>query len=897
VNPSRRQRRTLWQWVVTALSIVVLPLAREVIVDLVSEVVGGGLGSVFGNAVVAVALVAVLLPLAWGWWARRHPRPASPTPPEDEPDAGAVEDLPQVPGFVGRERALAFATRPRDGAVAVVGRRGVGTSACVKQAALLLRDGVGGAGADAGVEQRLDGAGEGAGGGEGTPPGGAGPFPDGAFYLNLREGTDPLPAEQVVAVLARWFGTPVPRPGRGSELRQCAARLRERLAERVEERDPAGHERTVVRERRTLLVLDNVDEPSQVELLLPFPRQCRVLLAGCPELARQEGIDACWPLDEPGPGEAASMFVSAAQAAGDQAGRLDPRRDGSLRKLIELCGRMPRPVRALGYHMALHGWPADELLDALRRLLAAPAHREVRYIEALDLVADQDVAYTSLRPGTRRLYRRLSLAPGPLEPDAVATLVRPPVLTALAALPWPRRLAQRARDRAVTRVRRMLGELATAGFVEAPRGTYRICDPSVAYAQLHLRRDELPGGRRGAELRLTRHLARKAERYAARLATMGSIETPLARDGDHRDPCSWFELHHRTLRRLVTRAAGRPGIPPRVQPRRLRYWWFRVAVAVSTWYAAVGATRDWEWTCTKVLATPTAGDRWRMTSWARNELGVIHRRRGDPARAHDLLAYALRDRGNWGESQVLTNIGLAQLDRAQPAVEDATWHLRVAAAHRSPRDRAGRARTNVGLGLAHLAGGDLRRARDHLWRAVQGFDRLDDVRNAAAARCDLGLVYWEMGERQEAWETLERAVHDYWRLKQTACDRLIDRDGEAAALLNLGGALVTTAWTLAGVDQRRGTSRPQHASRAYALLEQGLALRPPGATPGRGRTLLYEGDAALLLGRRRAAQELWREAGETCRDAGDPAGTRAAAQRLYVAWLSGDRVPVPASVR
>jgi tetratricopeptide (TPR) repeat protein len=402
-------------------------------------------------------------------------------------------------------------------------------------------------------------------------------------------------------------------------------------------------------------------------------------------------------------------------------------------------------------------------------------------------------------------------------------------------------------------------------------------------------------------VRLTRHLARKAERYAARLATMGSIETPVRPD-DHRDPCSWFELHHRTLRRLVTRAAGGPGIAPQVQPRRLRRWWFAVAVAVSTWYAAVDATREWEWTCSKVLATPTAGDRWRMTSWARNELGVIRRRRGDPAGARDTLSYALRERGHWGESQVLTNIGLAQLDRGDPvSVKDATWHLRVAAGHRSPGDLAGRARTDLGLGLAYFTGGALQRARDHLWQAVQGFDRLDDVRNASAARCNLGLVYWQLGERQEAWETLDRAVRDHWRLKQTACDRLIDRAGEAAALLNLGAALVTSAWSLAKTLRptptptpdrsrsrgpgRAGAGSALHVTRAYELLAQARALRPPTPTPGLGRTRLYQGDAAYLLGRVGEACEHWRQAAGIGLAVDDSAATAAAAHRLYVTWL------------
>jgi tetratricopeptide (TPR) repeat protein len=705
------------------------------------------------------------------------------------------------------------------------------------------------------------------------------PFPGGVVYVNLRGRKGPLSAHQVLATLEGRLGSPAPASADDADLAACADDPRAHLARRAQVGDRE-------RDQRVLLVLDNVDDPNQVAPLLPLPAQCRVLLAGCPDLSQREDVTAWW-LGEPTPAEAAAMFMSASRAPGHQVQQLDPFREPAVRKLIELCGRMPRPVRALGYQMARHRWPPDELLETLRRLVAAPAHQEVRFVDALDLLAEQDVAYTALSPRARRLYRRLSLASGPLEPEAVALLSGPQWL---AAVPWPRSLARWARERTASRSSRLVDELATAGFVESPKGGCRIREPFAPYAKLHLRRDELPSSRVRTEVRLTRHLARTAERHASRLATTGSLTHSLSshRSPDDQDPCAWFELHHRTLRRLVTNAAGAPGIAPKVQPRRLRRWWFRVAVAVCTWYAATDYTRDWDWTCRKVLATPTAGDRWKMTSWAWNELGVIRRRQGDAAQAHDALARALRERGHWGEAQVLTNIGLGQLDRGDDAaVGDALWNLRVAARHRSLRDRAGVATTDLGLGLAHFADGELVTAQKHLWEAVQAFDRLGDRRNAAAARTNLGLVYWQRNEQQEARETLATAVEDYRHLKETTCDRLTDRQGQAAALLNLGAALVATEWSLADARRRRGKTDEARETgesgitSARDLLEASLALRSPDVhTAGLGRTRLYLGDTAALLGESAKARAHWLEAAEICRVAGDSGGATAAACRL-----------------
>jgi AAA domain len=126
-------------------------------------------------------------------------------------------------------------------AVAVAGRRAVGTSSCAVQAANVIR------------ERAPD---------------------DRIYYLDLRASGRRLSSREVLAALARAVGTAEPRSGRPAALRKAAAALRDRLDD-----------------ERVLLVLDNIDELAQVRPLLPPTSRCRLLLAGAPELARAEG----WP--------------------------------------------------------------------------------------------------------------------------------------------------------------------------------------------------------------------------------------------------------------------------------------------------------------------------------------------------------------------------------------------------------------------------------------------------------------------------------------------------------------------------------------------------------------------------------------------------------------------------
>ncbi|MBX6355381.1 MAG: tetratricopeptide repeat protein [Micromonosporaceae bacterium] len=780
---TRPQRSTL-RWLLATAGLTIATVVGNITYNVLAEKVNTDVGP-FTWAIPGLGLVVtgVLAGLELRWRAQGQHEGGEP-PPVHDVSSGALTDLPYTSGFVGREHDVAWVAGAlrTEHAVAVLGRRAVGTSACAVQAANLVRD----------------------------------EFEHGQPYLDLRaggrrrlrwrrRGERAMRPREVLAALAAKLDVPPPASGRAADLAATAAALRASLAD-----------------RRVLLVLDNVSDPDQVRELLPPAPGCRLLMAGTPALSTLDGVAVRW-LSEPSRADAVKLFAAAAASAPSlRARQQDPATDPAVPELVELCGRQPRVVRALGWQVARHGWRSAELLTTLRRAVAAPAHERAEYAAALDLLCRRDLAYRALSRPARRLFRLLSLTSHPLSRDAVAALT----------------------GRSRPKVDRLLDELAAAAFVVAASGDRYHARPLLAgYARLHLRRDEPAWRRRRAQTRLVRHLARSAERHTAALAV--TSPTP-ASGGPHRggdDPQAWFELHQELLREQVDAP--------------VRRWWFRLAVALAGWCAYRDDLDAWAAVCRAALARVGASGRSSVAGWAYNELGVIARRTGDAHAAAVELTRAVAHRRRRGAAQSRTNLGLALLDQGE--VDAAIEHLEWARRHRSPADRAGQALTDLGLGAAYLARGQPGEARHHLVRAANRFEALADRRGYAAALTNLALAYWWLGEHLDATLAANAAVREH--------DRIDDLRGRAAALLNAGAALAD--------------GEKVRAEQAYRLLAESARLRAdwrPSA--GLGRTLLYLGDAAHACARPDEAREHWTEAADICEEAGDRNGAAAARRRL-----------------
>ncbi len=777
----RSHRRARWRMRALAGSAIVIPFIVEVGKDTMSELAR----QVLGPAAVVLAVVCGIVWGAFEWHSHRAERRSAADPADTlHAPAPGGPTLPYPAGFTGRAAQVAAIVDMLrvEHAVAVVGRRAVGTSSCAVQAANLRRD----------------------------------DFPDGQFYLDLRDGGRPQSPRTVLASLAHIMGTAAPRSARWDDLAEAAHLLN-----------------GVLDGKRILLVLDNVDEPAQVRALLPpTARTCRLLMAGAPALAYLDGVTPYW-LGEPDLADAVEIFAAAGQtSAGVRARRPDPRTDPAVREIVELCGRQPRTIRALGYRMARHGWRSTDLLAGLRRAVAVAPHQRVPSDPAVALLTERDTAYTALSAGAKRLYRLMSLGPVALDRTTIAALG-----------PWrPERSAT------------LLDELATGGFVVgASSDRYEIPPLLAVYARLHLRRAEPIWRRIAAQARLVRHLARQAERHVLNLTVTGvnpGREVMLPFDDD---PAGWFELHQYLLLAVLKDAAG--AVKP--LPRQVRRWWFRLAVALCGWCAHEGRLAEWAEVCQVVLDSPTANGRPKITGWAHNELGALRRRQHDPRSAADALMDAVAERGRRGTAQARMNLGLVLLDLGN--LDDAVETLELSRRHRARADRSGHALTDLALGVAHLARDKPETAQHHLVKAANSFRSIGEARGYAAALTNLVLVYARLGEHLDAAQTWRAALREY--------DEVADLTARAAALLNAGATLVTSA--------------PERAEQAYELLSDSRRLREQWQPDRRARPdPLYLGDAAELLGRPDEARQHWVDAAGICEAVRDPDGAAAADARL-----------------
>ncbi|MPZ81591.1 MAG: tetratricopeptide repeat protein [Actinophytocola sp.] len=411
----------------------------------------------------------------------------APAPERGSPLATPAQLPPDVYGFAGRDaelRLLHGLVETGSSAVriaAVSGTAGVGKTSLVVHWAHRVRD----------------------------------RFPGGQLYVNLR-GFDPTgspvtPAEAMRTFLDA-FEVPLQRIPAGFEAQ-------------------VGLYRSLLANRRVLVVLDNARDVEQVRSLLPGAPGClvvvtsRTLLSGLVATgARPVTVDL---LD---PGEARQLLVG--QLGADRVAA-EP---GAVDEIVELCARLPLALAVVAARAATY--PTFALADLAREL------RETR--GGLDEFAGADPAtdpravfswsYQQLSDAAARLFRLLGLHSGPdLGTRAAASL---------AGLP-------------VAKARPLLAELARAHLVaEHSPGRYACHDLLRAYAsELDLALDT-EADRRAATRRMLGHYVHSADN-ADRLLDPRRDEPPTRtavpsevdpeRMADFGEASAWFNAEHRVL--------------------------------------------------------------------------------------------------------------------------------------------------------------------------------------------------------------------------------------------------------------------------------------------------------------------------------------------------------------
>ncbi|MFD4029161.1 BTAD domain-containing putative transcriptional regulator [Streptomyces sp. NPDC058637] len=290
-------------------------------------------------------------------------------------------------------------------------------------------------------------------------------FPDGQLFVNLCGFHPHAPAVEPGSALHGFLtalGVPAPR-----------------IPEDTADRSTLF--RSLLADRRILLVLDNARDEQQVRPLLPAGAGCLTLITSrnqLPGLITTDGAKSL-RLALPSPTEAHEALerrLGTERLAAEPAAAAD---------IIRLCGRLPLAMAVVAARAELDpSLPLHAMVDDLDH-----THGGLEAFAGFDTTTDVRTvfswSYRSLDEHTARLFRLLALHPGP---DITA-----PAAASLADLP-------------LSRTRRALAELLSSCLVEQPQpGRYGLHDLLRGYATELTHAHDTGQGRHHATLRVLDH--------------------------------------------------------------------------------------------------------------------------------------------------------------------------------------------------------------------------------------------------------------------------------------------------------------------------------------------------------------------------------------------------------
>ncbi|MFJ8912771.1 NB-ARC domain-containing protein [Amycolatopsis sp. NPDC102389] len=388
----------------------------------------------------------------------------------------------------------------------------------------------------------------------------AGEFPDGRLFLKLRGmSAEPANPADVLHLILRSLGVDAVRIPADPE-------------------DRAGLCRSLLRDRATLIVLDDAADEAQVRPLLVGGPRCLTLVTGRQMLVGLEGASRL-PVDVFDEDDAVALLSAIIGAD-----RVARERQAAL-ELVGLCGRLPLALRIAGNRLASRpAWPLSRLVEQLR-----DRGRRLTTLTAgdLDVRSVFELSYRQLSPNAAAVFRRLSLVPAAdFSAGAAMTLVEAPDED----------------DAAV-----FLEELADASLLQTSQenGRYQFHDLLRVFATERLAREETPDVVEAAENRLTGWLVRTATaagRYFH--PTDGVSPLPMATPwfGDHTEAGRWLEVELKNWLASVKHVAARGDHRPVLDLAESMHWYSEIGGTASTWYdvfelavsaaIALGSARD-----------------------------------------------------------------------------------------------------------------------------------------------------------------------------------------------------------------------------------------------------------------------------------------------------------------
>jgi DNA-binding SARP family transcriptional activator len=566
-------------------------------------------------------------------------------------------------------------------------------------------------------------------------------FPDGQLYVNLR-GFDPIGPPVTAQEAITGFLTAL-----GIDPQHVPATLDEQSA----------LYRSLLADRRMLIVLDNARDAGQVRPLLPGGTECAVVVTSRDQLAglvAREGAQPL-PLDVLPAHDALSLLRQ--RLGGERIAAAPETAD----ELVRLCARLPlalsvaaaRAAAAPGLPLA---WLVASLRDARHRLDGLSTGDSGSDVRA---VLSWSFRYVGELAG--RMFQLLGLHPGP---DISA-----PVMASLAGV-------------TTAEAEAALRELRDAHLVvEQVPGRFGCHDLLRSYAAEVAEHSLGPADRQSALHRMLDHYLRTA--YAAdRLLSATrdpiTVVAPLAAVavpdlGTVEDALGWFHDERHVLLSAVTLAAD-CGLAAHA---------WQLAWCLVTYLDWQGHWADWEATQRVALLAARCARDAVGQAHAERQLGRLRLRRDSDAEAEAHLLRALGHFRHAGDcvGQARVELDVAVACERQGRYADAIPHiLRAHEAFRAVGHRSGQARALNGAGwcLAHL--GDYQQALSYCTRAL-AVDRELGSRTAEQGTLhSIGFIHHQLGD-------ITTAI-GYYQESLLLCADLGDRYGQADTFASLGDA-------------------------------------------------------------------------------------------------------------
>ncbi|MER7921012.1 MULTISPECIES: tetratricopeptide repeat protein [unclassified Streptomyces] len=633
-------------------------------------------------------------------------------------------------------------------------------------------------------------------------------FPDGQLFVDLRgyDPGDPVTAAQALQRFLRALGL-------------AAAEIPQDVD------DAAAMYRSLLADRRVLILLDNAATVSQVRPLLPGEGDSLVVITSRSRLASlsvRDGAQRITLGTLPGP-EAVALLraVTRGYRPEDDADKLA--------ELARLCAHLPLALRIAAERAASHPhMMLDDLIGDLRD--------ESALWDALSTGIDEEAeairsvftwSYRALPAHSARLFRLLGL-----HPTGEFGL---PVAAALGELP-------------ASRTRRLLDDLVGAHLLEqtAP-DRFQFHDLLRAYATDLVQAEESAHQRQAARQRVLSWYLHTADAAQSRLYPSEEHLplpepfpgiTPLA-FADYNAAVDWSEREHINFLPAV-RDAARNGLDQAA--------WHLAAVL---WFARPPSSSERDWL----------------------ELGRIGREA------------AARQDDHGARCRLLINTGIAH--RALNNFSEGLDALRQAVTlARSSRNRGDEARALNLIGLIHLRRRELALAESHFAQAMTVFRDLGNRQRVATTLANIASTRLNAGHLPEAASAINEALAAQRALGNRGGEgnllriaaelRLEEGDIDAARrsideALDIALALRDHTredfWLLTLGDIQRGTAQYGDALTSYqrsAMLHRRLGDRNREALAWRGTGLTY-----AAMDRRGEAAVFHRQAAAVHRDLGD----------------------------